>query len=169
MDALSIGDIAEILGILKDKSSGSMKCILAARLLKERAELLSNSKDDKSLEYYHKALGLYLRGLLNIGYTEIDLTDYIADVKTIHKTLQSMPSPEETYLLFKFYNSIEQYDKAEDLIFILKGMKYPDVQNLGLIFFTNLKLVDEAILKKCGLTKEEAIKSAEEFMKIQKK
>lgn len=166
LDTFSIDDIAEILGISKDKSSGSMKCILAARLLKVKAELLSNADDDTSLKYYHKALGLYLRGLLNIGYTEIDLTDYITDVKTIHNKLQSVASTEDIYLLFTFYNSIEQYNRAVDLMFMLKSMNYPDVQNIGLNFFMNLKLIDEAVLNKCDLTKEKTLKSAEEFMKI---
>lgn len=57
LDTLSADDIAGLLGISKDKSTGSMKCIVAARLLKEKAEVQKASKKDDSFSqfYYQKA------------------------------------------------------------------------------------------------------------------
>jgi hypothetical protein len=103
LDALLIDDSSELLGISKDKSTGSMKCIVAGRLLKEKADILSMNNHNKSLEYYHKALCLYLKGIMNIGYTETDLTTFYKDVKTIEENLGNSISDEEKQLLVKFY------------------------------------------------------------------
>ena len=109
VDTLPIESIAELLGISKDASTGSTKCIVLGRLLKEKAELLSRTNDAKSKEYYHKALGLYLKGILNIGYTEIDLTGYYSDVKDIEKILGNLITTEEVPLLLSFHNSMKQH------------------------------------------------------------
>jgi hypothetical protein len=98
LDSLSIESISELFGISMDPSAGSIKCIVTGRLLKEKAEIFSSINDAKSKEYYHKALGLYLKGILNIGYTEIDLTSYYSDVKEIDQILGKLISTEETYL-----------------------------------------------------------------------
>jgi hypothetical protein len=108
LDTLSIDDSSELLGISKDKSTGSMKCILAGRLLKEKADILSMNNQNKSIEYCHKALCLYLKGLMNIGYTETDLTTFYEDVKTIEEDLGNSISNEEKQLLVKFYTKAEQ-------------------------------------------------------------
>jgi hypothetical protein len=109
VDTLPIERIAELLGISIDASTGSTKCIVLGRLLKEKAVLLSRTNDAKSKEYYHKALGLYLKGILNIGYTEIDLTGYYSDVKDIEKILGNLITTEEVPLLFSFHNSMKRH------------------------------------------------------------
>ena len=94
LDTLPADDIAELLGIAKDKPAGSMKCLVAARLLKERADILELSGKDGTLSaaYFLKALRLYVEGLLSIGYTELDLTGYHADVRLITEKLgNSLP------------------------------------------------------------------------------
>jgi hypothetical protein len=103
LETLSIDDVAELLGVSKDGSAGSVKCIFAGRLLKEKAELLAKIDEGRSKEYYHKALDLYLRGILSIGYTEMDLSGCYSEIKAIEMQLGELISKEEMQLLSGFY------------------------------------------------------------------
>lgn len=157
LDTLSADDIAELLGVSKDRSTGSMKCIVAARLLKEKAEVQKHIEKDDSLAmfYYQKALGLYLNGILTIENTELDITAYYNDIKQIADKLGSSISGDLMFKIFTLYKSHEEYDKAEDWLFRLKTSDYPDILNIGLQFFKEITDVDEIKLRSCNMTREE--------------
>jgi len=156
-DALSAEEIAELLGISKDKSTGSMKCIIAARLLKEKAEIQMHTEKNNyfTISLYRKALSLYLQGILN-GYTELDMTSYYIDIKQIADTLGSSIPDELMFRMFSYYRRIEEYDKARDWLFRLKNAEYPGIKNTGIEFFRKLLTVDEIKLRNCGLTIDDA-------------
>jgi hypothetical protein len=139
LKTLSYENVAELFGISKDKSTASMKCIIAAKLLREKSELLKDVQAEESIENLHKALGLYLKGLLNIGYTEIDMTGFINDVKMLENDLKGKLSTDEYYLLFEFYRDIKEYGKAENYLSHLKDANYPGIKKIGLEFFKDLE------------------------------
>jgi hypothetical protein len=162
-ETLTSDNIAELLGILKDKSTGSMKCIIAAKLLKEKAELLKNNQTDESQKYLHKALVLYLKGILNIGYTEVDMESYCNDVRMIEKAFKGKISIEEMILLFEFFKKNKEFDKAENYLFHLRNANYPEINKIGIEFFKELEQVDEIDLRKSGLTKIEINETIKDF------
>jgi hypothetical protein len=167
LDTLSADDIAELLGISKDKSMGSMKCVVAARLLKEKAEVQKVLKKDDSvtLLYYQKALILYLHGMPNMGYSEQDTTTYYDDIEYIADKLGSSISAELMYKLFCIYRSNERYDKAENWLFRLNEAQYPGILNIGRAFFKELSTVDEHKLRSGNMTKEEIDEGLADFLK----
>jgi hypothetical protein len=106
LDTLSIESVLEMLGVSKDNVAGSIKSILAGRLLKEKADILSATDHAGSIECFHKALGLYLRGILSIGYTEMELAGYYADVRAIEDELGDLISEEDRQLLSKLHKKV---------------------------------------------------------------
>lgn len=166
LKTLPIENATELFGISKDKSTGSMKCLIAAKLLNAKSQLYKSVAWEESIENNHKALGLYLRGILNIGYTEIDLTDYIGDIKAISKELKSNLSTEEMFLLFAFHKKLKEYDIAENYLFHLKDLNYPNIKRIGLDFLRELELTNENELAQAGLTIDEVNESIQIFEKI---
>jgi hypothetical protein len=104
-DTVPVENIAELLGILQDSSTGGMKCIVAGRLLSAKADSISSGDHAQSTGYCRKALALYLTGFMNIGYTEIDLTEYRDDMKKLENKLKGLIPDEELRLLRKFSGS----------------------------------------------------------------
>jgi len=157
LEALSAPDIAELLGISKDKSTGSMKCIIAARLLKEKAEIqrLAEKDDSVAVPYYRKALNLYLQGILTIRHTGVDMTGYYADINQIADALGKSIPDDLMFEIFSVYRLCGMYDKAEDWLFRLKEAKYPDIQNIGMEFFRELANADETKLHSGNMTRGE--------------
>ena len=166
LKTLSYENIAELFGILKDKPTGSMKCIIAARLLREKSELLKDIQAEESNENLHKALGLYLKGLSNIGYTEIDMTSYYKDVKMIENVLKGKMTKDELFLLFKYYREKKEYGKAGNYLFDLKEANYPEIKKIGLEFFKELEQGDKINLVKAGLSIDEIKESVQIFENI---
>ncbi len=170
-NTLSAKDIAELLGISKDKSTGGMKCIVAARLLKEKAEIHELEGKDYSftISCYQKALSLYLQGMLSIGYTELDLTNYYADINQIANKLGSSIPNDLMHKMFSLHTSLEEYDKAEDWLFRLRDIGYPDIMNIGMEFFKKLAKVDESKLRKGNLRREEVDEGLTDFINCNSK
>ena len=116
LDVLSARDIGELFGISKDPSTGGMRCIIAARLLKETAEIQEHEGvDDTSVvPTYVKSLSLYLDGILSMGYTELDVTGYCSEAGHIVDWLgNSLPS--DLRLKVDTMNSLlEASDNAEN-------------------------------------------------------
>ncbi|MBD3346713.1 MAG: hypothetical protein GF401_16785 [Chitinivibrionales bacterium] len=85
LDTLSSPAIAELLGISIAPSTGSMKCLIAGRLLKEKADILKLSGKDSAstIQYYQKSLYLYLKGMPTMGYTELDTTEWRNDIRIL--------------------------------------------------------------------------------------
>ena len=105
---LSANDIISILKMSKDDAAVSIKCIVIAKLLKEKTDIAKlNSDENSRLVYnYQKAISLYLEGILNNKNVEIDLTSYYSDVKEIVKIIEDEIPEDIRYRLFKFYELI---------------------------------------------------------------
>jgi hypothetical protein len=164
---LSASDIISVLKMSKDDAAVSIKCIVIAKLLKEKTDIAKlNSDENSRLIYnYQKAINLYLEGILNNKNVEIDLSNYYADVKDIAKIIEDEMLQNSRYRLFKFYELIGEYDKAENELFRLKNLNYPNIEEEGIIFFRNLEKLSEIDLIKGNLSKEEVAKGLGDFIK----
>lgn len=94
IDKFSAEDIISLLSISDNPSAAGVKCIIAARLLKEKAEIneLSEKENPSVLTDYKKALKLYFKGFRNIKETDIDLTGYYQDIRdVVNKTGDELP------------------------------------------------------------------------------
>lgn len=166
LNSLSYENIAELFGISKDKSTGSMKCIIAAKLLREKGNLLKDIQAEEAIENLHKALCLYLKGLLNIGYTEIDMESYINDVKIIENELKGMLSKDEWFLLFEFYKKLKENGNAKNYLFHLKDANYPDIKKIGIGFLREVEKENGVDFARSGLTIGEVKESIRIFENI---
>ena len=79
LNKLSDKDIISLLNISKDNAAATIKCLIIAKLLKEKAELPINEKifEENSGEEYLKALSLMLEGIINNQNDEIDLSSIL--------------------------------------------------------------------------------------------
>ena len=113
---LSANDIISILRMSKDDATVSIKCIVIAKLLKEKTDIAKlNSDENSRLVYnYQKSISLYLEGILNNKNVEIDLSEYYSDVKEIVKIIEDEIPPETRYGLFKFYELIGESNKDKN-------------------------------------------------------
>jgi hypothetical protein len=100
----------------KDDAAVSIKCIVIAKLLKEKADIAKlNSDENSKLVYnYQKSIGLYLEGILNNKNVEIDLSNYYSDVKEIVKIIEDEIPEDIRYKLFKFYELIGESNKDKN-------------------------------------------------------
>jgi len=164
---LSANDIISILKMSKDDAAVSIKCIVIAKLLKEKIDIAKlNSDENSRLVYnYQKAISLYLEGILNKKNVEIDLSEYYLDVKEIVKIIEDEIPQNTRYRLFKFYELIGEYDKAENELFRLKNLNYPHIEEEGIIFFRNLEKLSEIDLMKGNLSKEEVARGLADLTK----
>jgi hypothetical protein len=164
---LSASDIISVLKMSKDDAAVSIKCIVIAKLLKEKTDIAKlNSDENSRLIYnYQKAINLSLEGILNNKNVEIDLSNYYADVKDIAKIIEDEMLQNSRYGLFKFYELIGEYDKAENELFRLKNLNYPKIEEEGIIFFRNLEKLSEIDLIKGNLSKEEVARGLADFTK----
>jgi Family of unknown function (DUF6483) len=105
LKVLSAQDIISLLKISKDDATLSIKCIVIAKLLKERAEIenLSGSKNFNYVYAYQRVLSLYLEGILNNKNKDIDLSNYYSDVKEIVEKLGDRIPEDLKFNLNKFY------------------------------------------------------------------
>ena len=162
---LSANDIIALLEMSKDDTTDGIKCVVIAKLLKEKADLSKQNSNDKStLVYnYQKAITLYLHGILNNKNGVIDLRNYHPDVKEIVKNIINEIPDETRFRLFKFYEQIGEFDNAEDELFKLKDIHYPKIEEEGILFFRNLEKLSDIELLKGNLSKEEIMQGLADF------
>jgi len=167
LNELSAKDIISLLGITKDDRTVSIKCIVIAKLLKEKAEIkeLINGGNPASIHDYQTALNLYLEGILSNKNKDISLSDYYLDVKKIIKTLKDEISQDIRFSLFRFYELSGEYDKAENELFMLKDLNYPDIESEGIKFYKNLEKLSDIDLIKGNLSKKDVTQGLAEFIR----
>lgn len=167
INKLSAKDIISLLGIYKDNTTTSIKCIVIAKLLKEKAEIEKLiSKENSNLFYdYQKVISLYLEGILNNKNADIELRNYYSDVKEIVKIIEDEIPPDTRFGLFKFYELLGEYDNAENELFRLKNLDYPNIEEEGILFFRNLEKLSDIDLMKGNLSKEEVAQGLADLTK----
>ncbi len=167
INQLSAKDIIALLGISKDNTTLPVKCIVVAKLLKEKADLEKQNRNENPTFGcdYQKAITLYLHGILNNKNEELDLNNYYPDVKEIAKNISDDISVETRFSLFKFYELIGEFSKSEDELFKLKNLHYPKIEEDGLLFFRNLQKLSDNELLNGNLSKEEVEQGLIDFTK----
>ncbi len=167
INQLSAEDIIALLEISKHNTAANIKCIVIAKLLKEKTDLeKQNSNDNSKLVYnYQKAINLYFYGILNNKNVEINLSNFHSDVKEIAKNILDNISDKTRFKLFEFYKLIGEYHKAEDELFRLKNLHYPNIEEEGILFFRNLEKLSDIELLEGNLSKEEVAQGLAAFTK----
>ncbi|MGA8264985.1 MAG: DUF6483 family protein, partial [Ignavibacteriaceae bacterium] len=105
IDKLSAGDIKLLFEMTKDNSTTGIKCIVTAKLIKEKADILKlkNNNYSKQVSNYQKALSLFLDGIIDNKNTEIDLSKFYPDINEIVKFLADEIANDTKTKLLKFY------------------------------------------------------------------
>ncbi len=153
VNSLSDQDIISFFTI--DKTAGSEKYLVIARLLRAEAELNEMTKKDfnDALEKYHKSLSLYLEFSIN----NIDaIKDHSSHIEFILARIKSYTLPSHIkYKLFRYYELIGEYSKTEDILFELVDSKYPDIISEGQNFFQRLSQKSDEELSAGNLPRKE--------------
>jgi hypothetical protein len=91
-------DIKALLSKSNSDSGLYLKYIFAARLIKERTDvlILQNGAEYSGIQDYQKALSLYLDGIINIDKDEVDTSVYIKEIKELQMLLKDNLTPELT-------------------------------------------------------------------------
>lgn len=167
IDELGANDIKSLLDYANEKPIVNIKCIVAAKLIKEKSDLLKLTKTEQSklIPNYQKAINLILEGILDNKNTEIDLSNYYQDVNEIAGLLGNEISLETRFKLFKFYELSGEYNKARTELFQLKKLGYPNIQEEGISFFKTLEKLSENELLDGNLSKAEVVRGLTDFHK----
>ena len=139
IDKLSAKDIKSLFEMTRDNSTIGIKCIVAAKLIKEKSDILklNNYDDSKPAIGYQKSLSLFLDGILSSKDIEIDMRDYYQDVNGIVKILADEVTPDVRVKLFKFYVLSGENEKARAELSRLKDLKYPNISEEEVNFLKN--------------------------------
>jgi hypothetical protein len=166
IDELGANDIKSLLDYANEKPIVNIKCIVAAKLIKEKSDLLKLSKtgDLILIPNYQKALNLILEGIINGKNAEIDLTNFYQDVKELAGLLGDEINPEIRFKLFKFYELSGEYNNAMTELFRLKESGYPNIKMEGISFFNKLEKLSEDELLKGNFVKAEIAGSSADFL-----
>lgn len=128
------------------------KCIVLAELLKEEADVYSlQGNFEKSSRRYNKSLNIFFWALKDNA--KLDSKKYFLKVEAIVECLRQDQLEAETgYNLFKYYERVGRFGKAEDLIFDFlekeKGFSQAQIVDLGLAFYQRLlKKKDDQLIK----------------------
>ena len=81
----------------------------------------------------------------------------------MNKTNDYEISQDTRFKLFKFYELLGEYDKAENELIKLKGLNYFKIEVEGLQFYRKLDKLSDIDLKKGNLSKEEVAKRLAEY------
>ena len=167
IDELGANDIKSLLDYANEKPIVNIKCIVAAKLIREKSDLLKLTKTEelKLIPNYQKAINLILEGILDNKNTEIDLSNYYQDVKEIAGLLGNEIAPETRFKLFKFYVISGEYNNAITELFRLKESGYPNIQEEGISYFNMLEKLSDNDLSKGNLSKAELVRSSADFHK----
>lgn len=163
--SLTSRDIITLLGINKDKQTAAIKCLFTAKLLKEKAELDALNKKNTGYEPdHHKILDLFLYGIINNDNANIDVSSYYDDVDEIAQIINRELSPEKRFEVFRFYDVAGRYDKAENELFRLKELNFPDIITVGKTFYKKLETTSDEILLKGNLSRVEVVSGFKAFL-----
>ena len=132
------------------------KCLVIAKLLKERTEILqlSDPTNQSLSESYQKSLSLYLEAILSIP--DFKETEYLQDVNELISLLEgSTLSQSVKFKLFRYYDWSGEYATAENLLFQLVEVDYPEIRPIGILFYRRLQKKSDADLVLGGLPRPE--------------
>lgn len=159
-------DILEALPyeILIHKVSGgrqihSQKCLMLSELLTQQADIYEISGDmSRARNLYQKSLNITINALLNASSTLLEQNQNKVE-ELIEKMGRHDFSNESNLLLFKYFENMKYYSKAEDLLFnmIDSNKETNDILDMGIAFYERLINIDQPELVEGNLPKDEVL------------
>ncbi len=130
----------ELVGMMTSGGSiDSNKCIILAELLREEAEIkeLENRENDIILSLYIKSFYIFSEALLSDDrYRQ---QEYLEKIDKITGKIILYPLPDRIrFSLFCYYEHTGRFGKAEDMLYELIAVDYPDILAAGRSFYTRL-------------------------------
>jgi hypothetical protein len=143
------------------------KTMLMVALLHRAGEILqAQTRSLESRACYLKALNLALDALIRHGTDEVP--DFVPKVDILVGALEGEPLPIPTSLrLMQYYEQSGQFAKAEDVLFILRGLM-PDSSELTLLatqFYDRLLRQSDEALELGNLPRAEVVAGRAELQK----
>lgn len=162
---LSQEKLFDIINLNRRDLISAAKLIVTAKLLfeKARVEEERNRKGGDVFYNYQKSLYLYIEGYSLAGESSA-CRQYLPDIDTILQKFPYEELPAElNSRLFDYYKKAGEYGAAENVLFYLKDINYPGIQEEGKQFFAELEKMCDEELAKAHFTKEK-IKSGMESL-----
>lgn len=162
IDTLSFDSIMELLS--RERQYNSERYVALGEILRLKALLCEESED--SIYYNYKGLLAYNEGLEDDEFLD---EEYKEKVNYIINELSKFDlTLEEEESIFKAYEVMKEYDKAEDKLFFMikKGNKDKDIIYKGIDFYNRLLELEEEELEKGNLPINEVRDSLEEISEM---
>jgi len=156
-----------ILALIKFESSmDAEKGIIWAELMREKAEVIELRKGfNESFNYYLRALRFYIEALL--ANELLQSNQYFQRINFIVEKLKLYEIPNHLkYKLFIYYELSGSFSKAEDLLFELINIGYPNIYSEGESFLKRLLEKTDNELSQGNLPREEVEDALLELKKI---
>jgi hypothetical protein len=163
---------SEIISLLTlSKESAAAKCIIAAKLFKERTAILEITSGDKAEteKGYRRSFNLFVEAMLNDDDTYYnEFEGYYSDIDAVIDKLDTFSFPFELkYKLFRFYEMTGDYAGAEDELFRLKKMDFDRIKEEGIRFYNDLKELSDTELSEGNFSIVEVMEGLEDFLEEQ--
>lgn len=143
---LSYKDLMNIISVNSEYDVS--KCIILAELLDQEGDVYeAQGESAKSYDMYIKSMNIFIEVLL-LEKGKL-LQQYICRVDEIEEKIRKYEIPYESKrLLFKFYETVGRFGKAEDMLFEMLdwGVRKKDTYEAGIAFYENLVKKSEAEL-----------------------
>jgi len=145
----------------------SEKCLWVAMLLKIEGDIYDDqSKNDEAFYRYVKSLYFYIEAILHTP--NLDGLDMVKEIEDILSRLEEYELPLKTKnQLFRYYERMGHYDKAEDTLFDIAEAKADSYNMLipGTTFYERLLRKSNADLAAGNFSREEAKEGLAELQK----
>ncbi len=157
---MSIDNVAEL---MKASDLYAGRCVIAAELLKEYADSSrENILSEKSIDYFAKALMLFVEGVLSNDLPEPE--KYFSKIEDLIQKLDEVELPESIKKrLFHYYEYTGNFSKAEDILFELVDINSEEIFANALSFYERLKLKSDDDLRSGNFSREEIEDGIEEI------
>ena len=136
----------------------SEKCLLVAMLLKFEGDLYDDSgKSDEAFYKYVKSLYFYIEAVLHVP--DVEGLGIVNNIEEMLSKLEEFELPLKTKnQLFRYYERMGHYDKAENMLFEIAEMEdeeYP-MLTTGMAFYERLLQKSREDLSAGNFSREEA-------------
>lgn len=143
----------------------SGRCLVTAELFLQEGEITALlGEAEESIRNYSKSLSLFLSALDE--NKQLHNETYFSKVEDLRKRLSAFPLPGHvTFKLYRYFEQLGYYAKAEDLLFALLAIGYPGITEEGRAFFVRLLALSDAALQQGNLPRTEVLEGQADFEK----
>lgn len=165
VEILSYGELIQL--VSRGNKIDTDRCLALAKIIKHKADLYeAQDANGTAFNLYLKSLNLYIEALLTND--ELRTSENILDIDEIIQTIKSTVLPDASkLLLFKYYEMVRRFDKAENTLFDLLDTNDYDIDTVkcGLAFYERLFTKTESELLEGNLPVTEVREGYEELSK----